>query len=127
MSIPIDLGSRQLPLELFICKRKDLKQKFTEVTYLKDYVKNANCKNYRIPENEQNKNTLMIMTEHDEIANNLIDAHIGGELVKITQSGMLHELHITDMQTYNNYNLFLRAQITLPGDKNNTKGFETHV
>lgn len=40
---------------------------------------------------------------------------------------MLHELHITDMQTYNNYNLFLRAQITLPSDKNNTEGFETHT
>ena len=27
LSIPIDLGQRQLPLELFICKRKDLKNK----------------------------------------------------------------------------------------------------
>lgn len=25
LSIPIDLGNRQLPLEFFICKRKDLK------------------------------------------------------------------------------------------------------
>ena len=43
----------------------------------------------------------MIMTEHDEIANSLIDASIGADLVKYTNSGMLNELHITDMQTYN--------------------------
>jgi hypothetical protein len=56
----------------------------------------------------------MILTEHDEIANSLIDASIGADLVKYTSSGMLNELHITDMQTYNNYNLFLRAQIAIP-------------
>lgn len=79
------------------------------MAYLKDYVKNANCKNYRIPENQQNKNTLMVLTEHDEIANNLIDSMIGQDLIKYCESGMLHELHVTDNQTYNNYNLFLRA------------------
>lgn len=127
MSIPIDLGSRNLPLELFICKRKDVKQKLQEVAYLKDYVKNANCKHYRIPETEQNKNTLMILTEHDEIAGQLIDSQIGQDLLKYTQSGMIHEIHVSDMQTYNNYKLFLRAQITLPADKSNKQGFETHV
>lgn len=80
-----------------------------ELSYLKEHVKNANCKNYKVPESEQNKNILMIMTEHDEIANGLVDASIGADLVKYTSSGMLNELHITDMQTYNQYNLFLRA------------------
>jgi len=41
-----------MPLEFFICKRKDLKQKMTELAYLKEYVKNSNCKNYRLPESE---------------------------------------------------------------------------
>ena len=50
LNIPIDLGNRQLPLEFFICKRKDLKQKMTELSYLKEHVKNANCKNYRVAE-----------------------------------------------------------------------------
>ena len=109
LSIPIDIGNRNLPLEFFICKRKDVKAKLTELAYLKDFVKNANCKNYRIPEAEQNKNTLMIMTEHDEVANQLIDSTIGQELLKITASGLIHEIHVTDMQAYNNYKLFLRA------------------
>jgi len=39
----------------------------------------------------------MILTEHDEIANSLVDASIGADLVKYTSSGMLNELHITDM------------------------------
>ena len=68
----------------------------------------------------------MILCEHDEIANTLIDASIGASLVKYTSSGMLNELHITDMQTYNNYNLFLRAHITLPSSKNPNASFETH-
>lgn len=68
----------------------------------------------------------MILTEHDEIANSLIDASIGADLVKYTSSGMLNELHITDMQTYNNYNLFLRAQIAIPSSQNPNQSFETH-
>lgn len=69
---------------------------------------------------------LMILCEHDEIANTLIDASIGASLVKYTASGMLNELHITDMQTYNNYNLFLRAHISLPSSSNSNTSFETH-
>jgi hypothetical protein len=97
LNIPIDLGNRQLPLEFFICKRKDLKQKMTELSYLKEHIKNANCKHYKVSESDQNKNMLMILCEHDEIANSLIDASIGASLAKYTASGMLNELHITDM------------------------------
>jgi len=38
----------------------------------------------------------MIQAEHDEIANQLIDAKAGEILLKYGSSGMLHELHITD-------------------------------
>lgn len=68
-----------------------------ELSYLKDHVKNANAKHYRMPEQDMNKNMLMILCEHDEIANNLIDASIGAALVKYTASGMLNELHVTDL------------------------------
>lgn len=94
---------------------------------MKDYVKNANCKNYRYPDADKSKNTLMILTEHDEIANQLIDSNIGQELISFTESGMLHELHVTDMCTYNNHPLFLRAQLTIPGDSTDQKSFDTHV
>ena len=109
ISIPIDIGERNLPLEFFICKRKDYKTKMNELSYLKNYVKNVNAKNYRFKESDQNWNMFMILCEHDEIANNLIDSSIGADLVKYTASGMLNELHITDMQTYSDSKLFLRA------------------
>ena len=127
LSIPIDIGDRKLPLEFFMCRRKDMKQKMTELTYLKDYVKNATCKHYRIPEADQNKNTLMIMSEHDEIANFLIDAQVGADLAKFAASGILHELHITDLQTYNHFPLFLRAIIAVPSASSDARGFEEHT
>jgi hypothetical protein len=34
IDIPIDLGERILPLELFICKLKDVKEKMKEMKHL---------------------------------------------------------------------------------------------
>jgi len=56
----------------------------------------------------------MIQAEHDEIANQLIDAKVGEILLKYGSSGMLHELHITDQGIYNSCPLFMRAVIELP-------------
>jgi len=56
----------------------------------------------------------MIQAEHDEIANQLIDAKAGEVLLKYGSSGVLQELHITDQRIYNNCPLFLRAVIELP-------------
>lgn len=114
VEIPIDLGGRDLPLEFFICRRKDLKHKLSQMSYLDDFVKNSNAKNYRLSEKQlQEKNALMIMSEHDEVANQLVDAKVGELLLKYGGSGMLHELHVTDQRPYNNYPLFLRAVIEL--------------
>jgi hypothetical protein len=65
----------------------------------------------------------MIMTEHDEVANNLISEEIGEALLRLGQSGLLNEIHITDLNIYNNYPLFLRAIIEIPSDENDKKGF----
>lgn len=73
IQIPIDIGNRQLPLEFFICRRKDAKKKMEELKHLKNYVKNSNAKNYKLNDDEMaNKNSLMIMSEHDEISNHII-------------------------------------------------------
>ena len=44
----------------------------------------------------EDKNALMIMSEHDEVANHLIDAEVGKVLLSLGSHGLLHELHITD-------------------------------
>lgn len=42
-----------------ICRRKDLKKKYEQVSWLGEFVKNSNAKNYRLsPEEEKNKNAL---------------------------------------------------------------------
>lgn len=78
MEIAIDTGGKDIPLELLICKKKDLKSKMKSIDYLSDFVKNSAAKNYKIADKDMaNKNLLAIMSEHDEIANQIIDAKIG--------------------------------------------------
>ena len=78
IDIAFDLGSKDLPLEMYICRRKDLKTKMKSMEHLSEFVKNSNAKNYRLSEKEAaNKNSLVIMSEHDEIANQVIDEKVG--------------------------------------------------
>jgi len=70
MEIAIDTNNRDIPLEFFVCRKKDLKSKMKSIDYLSDFVKNASAKNYKIADKDMsNKNLLSIMSEHDEIAN----------------------------------------------------------
>jgi len=49
---------------------------------LGEHVKNSNAKHYRLSDKQQlDKNALMIMSEHDEIANQLIDPKVGEALL----------------------------------------------
>ena len=112
IDLPIDLGSRNLPLEFFICKKKDLKKKLDDLGTGASMIHNSNAKNYR-PANPAYKNTFVIMSEHDEISNQLIDNNVGQLLLKYA-SGMLQELHITDQKTYNSMNLMMKAVLRLP-------------
>jgi len=50
IEVPLDLGSRDLPLEFYICRRKDWKQRASQLTHLADLVQGANAKNYRLSE-----------------------------------------------------------------------------
>lgn len=125
IDIPIDIGDRVLPLEVYICRIKDIKEKMKEFKHLNEYVKNSNTKHYKLSEKQQeNRNNLMIMTEHDEVANNLISEEIGEALLRLGQTGLLHEIHITDLNMYNNYPLFLRATIEIPSDEEDKKGYD---
>ena len=97
VEIPMDLDKKEYPIEFFICRRKDLKSKMAAMEYLGEMVKNSNAKNYRLGDKmAEDKNALMIMSEHDEVANHLIDAEVGKVLLSLGSHGLLHELHITD-------------------------------
>jgi len=111
IDIPIDLAGRNLPLEFYICKRKDLKKKLEELGDGASMIHNSNAKNYR--PDSADKNTFVVMSEHDEISNQLIDKNVGGQLL-LNSSGMLQELHITDQKTYNSMSLMMKAVLRLP-------------
>ena len=97
IEIPMNLDSKEYPIEFFICRRKDLKAKMAAMEYLSDMVKNSNAKNYRLGDKEaQDKNALMIMSEHDEVANHLVDEVVGKVLLSLGSHGLLHEMHVTD-------------------------------
>lgn len=83
--------------------------------YLGEFVKNSNAKHYRLGDKlAQEKNALMIMSEHDEIANQIIDEKVGKTLLALGTSGILHELHITDQKVYNQFPLFFRVVLEIP-------------
>jgi len=112
MEIPIELG-RTIPLEFYICRKKQYKKKIEEYSYFKNLLGISNTKHFR--PSESNKNAFIIMSEHDEIANQLIDQNVGNILTNYMDSGILQEIHITDHKTYNDRQLFLRAELRLPG------------
>mmetsp|Transcript_24230 Transcript_24230/g.37350 ORF Transcript_24230/g.37350 Transcript_24230/m.37350 type:complete len:201 (-) Transcript_24230:236-838(-) len=125
VEIPIHQPNREIPLEFFICKRKDLKTKMNAMTYLGSFVKNSNAKHYRLSDQQMmEKNALMIMSEHDEIANHLIDQEIGETLKKFGNA--LHELHITDQKIYNGFPLYARAVIELPTSEDDKEKIEAN-
>ena len=83
-------------------------------------VHNSNAKNYR-PKDVNNKNGYLIMSEHDEITNQLIDSKIGSLL--LNGNDFLEELHITDQKVYNNLNLMLKVKLRIPPDDNENEQF----
>ena len=61
IEVPLDLGSRDMPLEFFICRRKDWKKRAGELAHLADFVSGANAKNYRLSDKQlSDRNALMI-------------------------------------------------------------------
>jgi len=67
------LKGRELPVEFLICQKRDLKGLFQQFPHLEYMVKNSNAKNFKLKEDDlKSKSALMIMSEHDEIASQLI-------------------------------------------------------
>ena len=106
--------------------RKDLKKKVNNLEKSKEFIKNSNAKHYRLPaEMLESPYNLMIMTEHDEIANHMINERIGKDLMNICgTTGTIQEIHITDKKTYNNIPLYMRAVLSLQGAENDKMVYE---
>ena len=61
---------------------------------------------------EQSKvDHLIALGENEEVANQLIDKSVGDLLQKY--GSCLEELHVTDQQVYNKYDVFMRAKIEI--------------
>jgi len=115
VDIPMDpANNRTIPIEFLICKKKDLKAKLKEFEYMNDMVYNSNTKHYK--PDAQFKNAYMVMSEHDEVASQLVDQRVGAILSNQKDSCYLQELHVTDQKSYNNMPLMMRATLTLPSD-----------
>lgn len=91
---------------------------------LQCFVKNCTPKNYKLSEQEQQKTSLIIMGEHDEVANSLVTQKIGETLRKQTGRGAIDEIHITDLHVYNMYDLYLRALINVPSNPKDIDAFD---
>lgn len=87
--------------------------------HLEYMVKNSNTKNYKPKDQDaKSKTSLMIMSEHDEVASQLVTPAIGADLLACGGSGLLKKLHITDQKVYNNFPLFMIAVIQIPATGN---------
>lgn len=50
IDIALDLGSRELPIEFYVCRQKDIKSKMKSIENLSEFVKNSNAKHYKLNE-----------------------------------------------------------------------------
>lgn len=115
-----------IPLEFFICRIRDVNKHKKEIKSLGDgMINQVSCKNFQLSAAQlKNKNNLQLFAEHSEIAGSLIDSYLGQALVTLGGTGMLHELHITDLGTYSHHPLVMRAVIQLPSKASDSDGFE---
>ena len=68
IEIPIDLP-RDLQMEFMMVRKKDMKAKLAALPYLNDFVKSSNAKNYKLGDKIGSNNSLVILSEHDEVTN----------------------------------------------------------
>ena len=72
---------------MLICRKKRYLKFSAEHEYVTKILGHSNPKNFKQSDSEmQSKNALMVMTEHDEIANNLIDENCGKILRQAIES-----------------------------------------
>lgn len=88
-------STTNIPLELIICKKRDMKTFFTTYPVLKSIVGPVKVNSLK------SETDLIVLAESDEAANHVIDNQVGDILSKFGDSH-IQEIHITDQKLFNN-------------------------
>ena len=76
-----------------------MKSVFSQYTYLKNFVAPVIVKTFQ--QDNLDNNSLIILSESEEVANFLIDQQVGDVLSRIGALNV-HDIQITDQKLYNN-------------------------
>ena len=72
-----------------------------------------------------NRNNVIVLSEGEDVANGVIDASVGALLQKVSESGALKEIHISDMGTHSRlFPLTIHCEIDLPTSINDASEYE---
>ena len=88
-------STSHIPLELIICKKRDMKTFFTTYPILKSTVGPVKANTLKA------ESDLIVLAESDEVANHVIDNQVGDILSKFGDYH-IQEIHITDQKLFNN-------------------------
>lgn len=97
--LPDGSTTNSIPVELVICRKRDMKSLFNNIAYLKNFVAPTQVKSFK--QENPDSNSLMVLAETEEAANHIIDNQVGEIIQKIGMDN-IHEIHITDQKGYNN-------------------------
>ena len=79
--LPDGTATSHVPIEMLICRKRDMKPLFTQYTHLKNFVAPTQTKSFK--QENPDSNSLMILAESEEAANWIIDQQVGDILQKM--------------------------------------------
>lgn len=103
-------ATTQIPLEFMIARKKNLKETYSQFSYLKNFVGAVNPTHFS--PSDKNANSLVVLAESNEAANHLLNSQIGDVFTALADT-YLESVHITDQKAYNNYPLWFKASFYL--------------
>jgi hypothetical protein len=71
-TLPDGTVTNEIPIEFFICKKREMKTLFTNLAYLKNFVAPVQPKNFKLT--NPDSNSLIVLAESDEVANYIVDS-----------------------------------------------------
>ena len=85
--------TNNIPLDLIICRKRDMKNLFSAYTYMKNFVSPIQPKSFKT--DITSSNSLIVLGESEESVNFMIDSTVGQILTEIGEEH-IQEIHITD-------------------------------
>jgi hypothetical protein len=70
-SLPDGSTTNNIPLDIVICRKRDMKTIFSNLAYLKNFVSPIQPKTFKIETNSSN--SLIVLGESEEAVNHVID------------------------------------------------------